>query len=197
MTSLSKVSLADLAKKTDLKFTKTGGAGNKGPFVDPFTLDESFPIEITADEVTENPSSGSPQLQLAVSIIQPDGKLKKAGKLWVDLIDETADTATQIKQGQKLLRFLRAVDPTNFAVFASIDKSVEPWVYRDADGNEMTAEDRVARGAEVDAAVVGASAGFVSGDLSVTGMRCYVTKKANPNNAKYPYVNFSAEPAGE
>lgn len=194
-TQLGKISLADLAKNssTTLNFGKAGGKGGaQGSYVDPFTLDISYPVEFTAEEITER-KDGSPQLQLSVSIMKDDGSLAKAGKLWVDLIDASADAATQQKQGERLRKFLRAIDPTNFSVYATINKGVEPWEYVTGEGEVISYDERELRNAQINAAVVAASEGLIAGELSAVGARCFVQKVANPKSERYPFVNFSAE----
>lgn len=207
MTSLNSISMSQLAKdSTGLGLVKSGNGKDKGertPFVDPFTLGKQFPIEITGEEITTRPS-GTPQVAISVSIMMADGSLQKAGKLWVDLPqegvttagmtaeEEAAATSNNVKTGAKFLRFLRAVRPDDFNVFAEIDKSnPKKWIYLDAAGEPMSPKARDERAAEIDAAVMGVAAGLVDGTVSLTGSRCYVTKKAS-NNPKYPWVNFDA-----
>lgn len=204
MQSLKDISLGDLAKQaqhTGVKFAKSGAGGKeKGEYVDPFTLDVAFPVEITGEEITTRPS-GTPQVALSVSIIKDDGTLQKAGKVWVDLpvLPEGADMSAEDeathmqKSGDKFLRFLRAIDQERFSVFASIDKSdAKKWVYLDFAGNPVSEKARTKRADEIDAAVMAVAEGLVAGTLSLVGSKCFITKRANPNNTKYPFVNFSA-----
>ncbi len=208
MTSLKNISMSELAKgRTGLGLVKSGVSKDKGertPFVDPFTLDVTFPIEITGDEIGQRPS-GTPQVVLSVSIVNGDGTAKKAGKLWVDLpinvgfegmaMDAEQEAIFMQRSGEKFLRFLRAIDPEQWNVFASIDKS-DPtkWIYIGFDGKPMDAATRTQRANEIDAAVVGMAEELFDGSVSLAGSCCMLTKKPNPNNPKYPYVNFSAVP---
>jgi hypothetical protein len=193
-TQLGKISLSDMAKtKTALNFGKAGGKGPQktGPFVSPFAVGQKYAIEFTSEEVTAG--KFGPQLSVGVSIMKVDGSLQKAGKFWLPLLDETAPAADQTKSGEKLRKVLRAIDPENFSVYATINKNAEPWEFIALTGEVLSYDEREARNEQINAAVMAASQGLIDGTLSIVGCRCFVTLAANPNNASKPYQNYSAE----
>lgn len=206
MTALKDISMSDLAKAAvgrilDLARSKPT---EKGPYVDPFILNQPFPIEITGQEYTTRPS-GQPQVAISVSMIDGNGVLKKAGKLWVDLPLDYADPTTMSaedaavylksinKAGDKFLRFLRAIGPDTWNVYHTIDKTNprQPRYY-DVDGEEMGPEELEDREEAINCAVTAVSEGLRDGEVSLVGEHCVVTKRPNPHNSQFPYVNFSA-----
>jgi hypothetical protein len=202
MTAFKDISLSELAgknKRESRGIVKSGVSKGGGEFKDPFTLSQPFPVEITGEEITFRPS-GTPQLALSLSIINDDGSLTKAGKVWLDLpLTGSAEMSAEeeaehvAKAGKKFLGFLRALRPEEFSVFAEIDKTdAKKWVYRDHDGKALTEKAREKKAAEIENAMFSIADGLMDGGLSLAGSQCVLTKVPNPNNAKYPYNNFSA-----
>lgn len=203
MSALSKISLSELAKAgKGVGVTKAGKSeaptGEKKAYVDPFTLDEWFPITITRQDIKVSKLNGCPQLELTAVITGTD----TGGKFWLDLpaIGEDSelsavDSETYVQRAaQKLLKFLRAVAPSEFNVFASIDKTdAASWKYLDGEGNVMSIKAREKRAEQVDNAIIGFTNSLLDGMVDLTGMELQVQKRANPRSAKYPYVNFSAK----
>jgi hypothetical protein len=207
MSNLSSITLEDLAAQQEsaaMKLAKSGGKDQEERtgegFVDPFTIGVPFPVEFTSQTTKPGYTVGTLQAEIGLSIIT-DGAKRKAGKFWMDLpligadYAGTADNEVVFleKAGAKFLKFLRALDPVKFSVFASMDKSnPKKWVYLDHDGNPMSAKVREARAANIDKAVVTVAEGVASGNISFVGEQAVLTKATNPNNAKRPYLNWSS-----
>lgn len=205
MTTLKSISMSELAKnKTGIGAVKAGGSDEeRGPWVDPYTLDVATPTTILGTSVGQWPDGGD-YVQLQLGIISEDGEAKKAGNTRISLptvLDPLAydsaeaaavADASNLKAFNQLLRLMRAVAPAEFSVFASIDKSnASKWVYLNADGIKMSEKTRQARANEIDAAVMGVADGFRDGTFDITGACCFVTKRASNNPAR-PFTNFSA-----
>lgn len=208
MTSLKSISMSELAKRGEgrgLGVVKSGVSKIKeGEFLDPFELGVPYPVEFTDQKATRRPT-GTPQVQLSVAIMMEDGSLEQAGRVWIDLPVKEAlsdlpfsaqDEATFLqKAGERLLKFLRAIDPERYKVFETIDKSdPKNWKWLDAQGKVLDAATREQRADEIDAAVVGIAEGIWQDKISLKGSRCIVTKQPNPHAPKYPYVNYTAFP---
>lgn len=199
MASLKDISMSELAKGgKGLGIVKAGVSKKQdGEWVDPYGLDNTLPTEITGEEIGNWPD-GKYYVQLSLAIINADGTTKKAGNTRLDLpvvvegMSAEDEAGFLPKAGEKFLRFLRAVDPERFNVFASIDKS-DPtkWVYLDYAGNATTEKARLARADEIDDAVMTVANGLIDGSVTLAGSQCFVTKRAS-NNPKRPFVNFSA-----
>lgn len=200
----SKLSLSELSAgvESTQKIAKTGGKDdgteNKGPYVDPYTLGQAYLTQLGETKGKES-NKGTAQLEQQIAQIRDDGTVLKAGRVWIDMpliganSTMTADEeATYLeKSGTKFLKFLRAISPENFNVFASVDKSnPKKWVFMGFDGKSMSEKQRDARGVEIDKAVIGVAQKVMSGEVTFTGGRVMLTKVAS-NNVKYPYLNFS------
>ena len=203
----SKLSLSELAagQQATVKIAKAGGkdqtetTGEKGEYVDPYTLGVAFPTQLGETKGKES-KKGTGQIEVQIGQIRDDGTVRNAGRVWIDMpiIGANATMSAEeeaeylAKAGTKFLRFLRAVAPSTFNVFESIDKTnPKKWVYRGFDGQPMNQKQREARAAEIDNAAVGVAHQVMAGTMSFAGNRVMLTKVANPNNAKYPYLNFA------
>ncbi len=208
MTSLKNISMSELVERGQgrgLGVTKSGVRKEGDSLVDPFELGVSYPVEFTEQKISRRPS-GTPQVELSVSIMLEDGALEPGGRVWLDLpvkeaLTDLALTAAEeatflTKGGQKFLKFLRAIDPERYSVFCSIDKT-DPvaWRWLDFNGGVLTAEARTKLADDIDKATVAVACGVYDGTVSLKGTRCVLTKQPNPHALKYPYVNFTAFPA--
>ncbi len=201
MTSLKSISMSELTKDGGGLGVVKSGVGNK--FVDLFELKKPYPVEFTAEKITYRPS-GTPQVQLDASMMQEDGGLVLGGRVWIELpilapgsVDLTAEEEAKYlqKSGEKFVRFLRAIDPERFVVFANIDKSdPKQWQYLDRHGQPMSEDVRLKLAEQIDAAVVRIAKGIVGGTISLVGTRCIVTKQPNSFAPGFPYANFTAFP---
>ncbi len=203
MTALNKISLSELAGKgKGVGVTKAGKSEapstNKKPYVDPFTLDEVFPVTITGQSIKISKLNGCPQLEITTQVTGTE----EGGKFWLDLpaVGEDSDLnganemAYVTRAAKNLLKFLRALAPEEFNIFASIDKS-DPtsWKYLNSKGKVMSMEVREARAAQVDNAIIGFTNSLLDGHVSLVGMELRVQKRPNPHSAKYPYINWFAK----
>lgn len=206
MSNLSSITLEDLAAQQEastLKLAKAGGKDAKADgegFQDPFTIGQPTPVEFTTQGTKAGFTTGTIQLELGLGIVTAKG-VQKAGRTWIDLpligaeavMTAEEEQAFLEKAGARFLKFLRAIDPVKFNVFASIDKSnPKKWVYVGHDGQPMNQKARQARAEAIDKAVISVAEAIVNnGGLSLVGERVTLTKANNPNNPKKPYSNWS------
>lgn len=208
MSTFKGLTFKDLGKgQTGLGLAKSGvqKENGKGTFVDPFTVGETYLTRIDSQTIVTNKTTGFPQMELSVSILG-EGTEQKAGRLWVSLplvphgaeLSGEEEAIYMQRAGKSFLSFLRAIDPTSWSVFKTIDKSdPKNWRYYGFDGQEMKPATREKVAEAIDLAVPGLAAALAVGDVNFNGDMVLVTKAANERNPKYPYTNFSHFDQGE
>ena len=181
----------------------------KREYESPFIPGVSQLIEVIGEKVTSPKFGTNMQLQLSIQLVKEDGTLgQKAGNVWIDLpiadenlaanLSDEARAEARQKGGEALHRFLRAVDPTAFDIYATLDKGTKPWTFTDHNGNVMSDDDRQARAEQVGKLVSGTAKALAAGTVSLVGKRVYNTvnagTKPTANGKTKLWNNFSADP---
>ncbi len=201
--------LAALSESTAPQFAKTG---NPDPNRDDGVIEiGAAPVPVTISGVNlsartarfndagQQTMFATPQVVLTLTL--EDGRSTQAaidlpldhgGGIAFNMSAEEEETYTE-RAGNRFLKFLRAMSPGKFNVFASLDKETNPWTYYGFDGEVMTSTQRAIRADQINRAVMVVAGLIRKGDFSqLMGKKVGLARAENTRSAKYPYNNFSA-----
>lgn len=185
---MESMSLEQFAELSAGEKIETRPKADKSAF-GPFEPNTAYPIEIVNAKSTQS-RNGFEQLELEVAIVQPDGSLVSAGRLWetLPLLEHKADELGEEKTtmyrnifGRNTLGLLRAIEPQLFSVYAKREGKGRGAVYLDHNGEQLSLAERNKRTQAVEAAVVGASKAARDGKLNLQGKRCFLVKVPGSN----------------
>ena len=162
-------------------------------FVDPFEVKKAYEVTITEQAVTESKNGW---LQLEITLEAGGNKAKRWIMLPIFTEDkqssEDPEKLAQMKQsaGTSLHSLLRAVDPEVFSVYSTIDKSGARWTFYDAEGNEISSEEKKLREKLVAKAVIATAELLRCDKASLVGQTCFYVRTEDARDTTKTYHNF-------
>jgi hypothetical protein len=167
--------LKDFASKAKGKVAETRGGSR--PI---FENNKAYLVEVTALEHKTIGELGWNQAEIALSKVDGDGNLKKAGRVWLGL--PVYSTEIEESYDQEKLDKMRTISANNFSQFLA---GAAPETFGMTCGTKS----------ERSAAVQGAAEALVAGDFPselVVGNRLYYVRVPNKNNPDKYFDNFYA-----
>lgn len=166
-----------------------------------FEMDVAYPCRIKKAKCVRS-KLGDLQIELQFDVQagedESESEVLGSSRAWLDLPkqpgDLKRDKETVIKMTQRryqnLLRVLSAAAPARFALYA--EKKGKDFY--DFDGEKMDGSDFNDRKEEIHGLCVDFADALTEGtEVEILeGALLYISKKANPRNEKYPYVNYYA-----